>query len=409
VTPLTFLRQPEVQRLLDLVRQTAALPLSIHAHQRGEEGLRAEGWGGCAVCSHVAGLPGGRSACRASREVAGSRAMAQQRPIAFVCHAGLSCLSFPVVSDLPLVATLGPYIPDEDSGSIEVDVATALQRFDTGDGGEAPPLDDVRRLPPAAPLAAATLLRDSLAVLWREAQGVEVVEAPAQTLPLSRRAARSTPAPKAGFAAEEAALLLAGGNRAHVRAMLLEALEQAAPTPGRKEISAGPRALALAAAIVDAAGRAGVDASRASSALAESAALLQSAASPKESVRIVMQALRSLHTLSSGSTPMARYAALDAALAGRVHQRVTLNEIARELGETPSAITHRLQRKFGVSFSEYVGRLRVEEAKRMLRKTKLSATEIGRKVGIGDQSYFTKVFKRHEGMTPLAYRARFGR
>ena len=312
------------------------------------------------------------------------------------------------MSDLPLVATLGPYIPDEGSGSIEVDVATALQHFDTGDGGEAPPLDDVRRLPPAAPLAAATLLRDSLAVLWREAQGEEVVEAPAQTLPVSRRAARSTPTPKAGFAAEEAVLLLAGGNRSRVRDMLLEALEQSAPIRGRKP-TAGPRALTLASAIVEAAGRAGVDTTRASSALAEFATLLQSAASPKESVRIVMQALHSLHTLSSGSTPMARYAALDAALAGRVHQRVTLNEIARELGETPSAITHRLQRKFGVSFSEYVGRLRVEEAKRMLRKTKLSATEIGRKVGIGDQSYFTKVFKRHEGMTPLAYRARFGR
>ena len=132
--------------------------------------------------------------------------------------------------------------------------------------------------------------------------------------------------------------------------------------------------------------------------------------SPKEAVAVVMQVLRHLvPRRSAAGESMARYAELDALIAHRLHERITLNEVARELGESPSAITHRLQRKFGLSFSEYIGRLRVEEAKSLLRRTRLTATEIARRVGVRDQSQFSKLFKRHEGLTPTAFRERYGR
>jgi two-component system response regulator YesN len=83
---------------------------------------------------------------------------------------------------------------------------------------------------------------------------------------------------------------------------------------------------------------------------------------------------------------------------------IPLQEMAKLLGQSPSAISHRLERKFGMSYSDYLARLRMEEAKRLLRHTKLSATAIGPRVGIRDQSNFTKTFKRFIGMTPAEYR-----
>jgi two-component system response regulator YesN len=92
----------------------------------------------------------------------------------------------------------------------------------------------------------------------------------------------------------------------------------------------------------------------------------------------------------------------------RLVEGVTLNEIAAELGQTPTAITHRLQRGYGMSFSQYLGRLRVEKAKELLRRTQLPVSAIAQRVGLSDVSNFGKLFRKFEGMAPLDYRQRFG-
>ena len=101
--------------------------------------------------------------------------------------------------------------------------------------------------------------------------------------------------------------------------------------------------------------------------------------------------------------------ALNNALLPRLGGAVTLNEIAAELGEPPSTITRRLQRKFGMSFSEYAGKQRVDRAKRLLRTTRLGIGEVSRRVGINDSSNFAKLFRRFEGCSPQTYRERFGK
>jgi AraC family transcriptional regulator, transcriptional activator of pobA len=46
------------------------------------------------------------------------------------------------------------------------------------------------------------------------------------------------------------------------------------------------------------------------------------------------------------------------------------------------------------------------EAARLLRFTDLSVGEIAFRVGLGDQLYFSRAFKRHYGESPVAYRDR---
>lgn len=412
MNPLTFLRLPEVERTLTMAQQAAALPLSVHTVSRGEEGMKLMSWGGCAICQHIAQLPGGRAACRASRAPASSAAQSQSRPVAFVCHAGLSCISFPLAEGAPFAATLGPFLPDSAPLELESLLRDRVAELaDDASDSLSVPLDDLRRVPVSAPMATASWLRDTLGKLWRELATIqEPPSHPDSSSPPSTARTRRPRIPAASFQPEQVALLLASGNRPKSRRLLLESLEQRTRSYTGTVIPAGAPALALTAAVLEAAARAGMDTTVAQAMLSSLTSNLQTTVSPKEAMAVVMQVLRHLvPRRSAAGESMARYAELDALIAHRLHERITLNEVARELGETPSAITHRLQRKFGLSFSEYIGRLRVEEAKSLLRRTRLTATQIARRVGVRDQSQFSKLFKRHEGLTPTAFRERYGR
>ncbi|MBM3289719.1 MAG: helix-turn-helix transcriptional regulator, partial [Candidatus Hydrogenedentes bacterium] len=100
-------------------------------------------------------------------------------------------------------------------------------------------------------------------------------------------------------------------------------------------------------------------------------------------------------------------AELDRTVMGRMPERVLLEEIAQRLGKHPTAITHHLQRKYGLSFAQYVARLRIDKAKELLRRTRLGVGEVATRVGIGDPSNFTKQFRKFEGLSPLQYREQY--
>ena len=59
---------------------------------------------------------------------------------------------------------------------------------------------------------------------------------------------------------------------------------------------------------------------------------------------------------------------------------------------------------FGKSFILYLTELRVEKSKELLNDITVNIKDISSKVGFRDSNYYTKVFKRMEGMTPTEYR-----
>jgi AraC-like DNA-binding protein len=52
----------------------------------------------------------------------------------------------------------------------------------------------------------------------------------------------------------------------------------------------------------------------------------------------------------------------------------------------------------------YLNRYRITQAKRLLRETDQSITEIALTVGFSDSSYFSRVFRRETGLSPDAFR-----
>jgi len=89
----------------------------------------------------------------------------------------------------------------------------------------------------------------------------------------------------------------------------------------------------------------------------------------------------------------------------RNHQaELTVKELARQAHLSPSRLAHLFREKTGSTLMETVTRVRVEYAKRLLLETNLNCTEIAYRVGYNDQSYFTRVFRKHEKLTPRRFR-----
>jgi AraC-like DNA-binding protein len=85
---------------------------------------------------------------------------------------------------------------------------------------------------------------------------------------------------------------------------------------------------------------------------------------------------------------------------------VTASEVARSLHVSTRTL-HRSLAVFGETFGEALIAARVQAALRMLRSPLFRRTtiaEIGRRAGFSDASHFTRVLRRHVGMTPLRVR-----
>ncbi len=85
-------------------------------------------------------------------------------------------------------------------------------------------------------------------------------------------------------------------------------------------------------------------------------------------------------------------------------EKLTLEQAAEQVYLSKSYFCRILKDELGCTFTEYVNRLRIERSKTYLRETAMPIAEIACAVGFDDQSYFTRIFKRHVGTSPGKYR-----
>ncbi|HEY9055112.1 MAG TPA: response regulator [Rectinemataceae bacterium] len=81
---------------------------------------------------------------------------------------------------------------------------------------------------------------------------------------------------------------------------------------------------------------------------------------------------------------------------------IGLASAAEALGVNPYHLSHAVAKELGIGFSELLSRVRINRAKEILAGGG-SAKEASWLVGIPDQAYFTRVFKRLEGKTPRRF------
>lgn len=84
--------------------------------------------------------------------------------------------------------------------------------------------------------------------------------------------------------------------------------------------------------------------------------------------------------------------------------QVTLAEAAKHVHMNPSYLSQLFKQQTGTNFIDYVTRLRLKEAKRLLSSTTLRISEIAERLGYSDLAYFTNIFKKICQVTPSEYR-----
>ena len=90
------------------------------------------------------------------------------------------------------------------------------------------------------------------------------------------------------------------------------------------------------------------------------------------------------------------------------HYREPINthKIASMVGLSHRQFNRRFQRFFNTSLCQYLMRVRINAACRLLAETDHSVTGIAGEVGFYDQSHFSRTFTRLMGLSPLKYRRR---
>lgn len=90
----------------------------------------------------------------------------------------------------------------------------------------------------------------------------------------------------------------------------------------------------------------------------------------------------------------------------RYAEPLTVAELAAETGLSRSQFDRQFQRLFGMSPREYLLRVRVRAACRMLIQTEDQVTQIALQTGFYDHSHFSRTFRRIMGTSPLVFRRR---
>ena len=93
-------------------------------------------------------------------------------------------------------------------------------------------------------------------------------------------------------------------------------------------------------------------------------------------------------------------------LAAHFRTQQLVADYAARLCVSPNHLTKVVKAATGKSPTKWIAEAVVLEAKVLLHQSALSVGEVAGEVGLADASYFSRLFKKHAGLTPLAFRHR---
>lgn len=88
----------------------------------------------------------------------------------------------------------------------------------------------------------------------------------------------------------------------------------------------------------------------------------------------------------------------------RYAEELSLKTLSYMYNINPVYLGQLFQKEVHFTFSDYLNKTRIKQAKRMLAETHYRMSEIAEQVGYWDKSYFYKQFKKHVGVSPKEYR-----
>ncbi len=87
------------------------------------------------------------------------------------------------------------------------------------------------------------------------------------------------------------------------------------------------------------------------------------------------------------------------------HDDVSVDEIARSYNVTSSHFIRSFKNIYGITPNEYKQNYRISLATNLLKMTNLSIQDVAYQCGFSDPLYFSRIFKKRLGVSPLQYRS----
>lgn len=95
-----------------------------------------------------------------------------------------------------------------------------------------------------------------------------------------------------------------------------------------------------------------------------------------------------------------------ALLENNLYNALSVDDICQKIAYGRAYLFRVFKEQTGKSIMDYYVNLKMQRAKQLLRENELSVREISELLAFSDPNYFTKTFKKREGLSPTAYKRR---
>jgi len=77
--------------------------------------------------------------------------------------------------------------------------------------------------------------------------------------------------------------------------------------------------------------------------------------------------------------------------------------LTREVGISRTQLHRKMRELTGLTTSEFIRNIRLEQAARLLKEQKINVTQVAYTVGFSNLAHFSTLFRKHFGMSPTEY------
>ena len=82
--------------------------------------------------------------------------------------------------------------------------------------------------------------------------------------------------------------------------------------------------------------------------------------------------------------------------------------LTQEVGISRAQLHRKMKEMTGISTSEFIRNIRLEQAARLLREQKINVTQVAYTVGFSNLAHFSTIFRKHFGISPSEYAEKNG-
>lgn len=91
----------------------------------------------------------------------------------------------------------------------------------------------------------------------------------------------------------------------------------------------------------------------------------------------------------------------------RIYQKISLDELSQYMHFNKHYLCHWFKKETNITINEYIALQRLSNAKKLLLYTDISISDIALKSGFSSFSYFSKIFKEKENISPYQFRKKY--